>query len=150
MTYEIQLEGKLCSGGCDHCDSGFCQCQADITPVNKVECEEEADAVFVGCLTECDEGDMDCHTLCSRVNADLKAECPCAVRCPDGCPCQGYHGCPLLTTTASPSTTTISVDITSKTSVLILSTYTNASAPILTDVAINEWVYSSGRGKFYF
>ena len=93
---------------------------------------------------------MECHKLCSRLNADLKAECPCAVRCPHGCPCEGYHGCPLLTTTASPSTTTTSVDATSRTSVLILSTYTNASAPILTDVAINEWVYPSGRGQFYF
>ena len=151
VTYKMQLESKLCPRGCDNCDGGFCQCQADIPPVDKVKCEEEADAAFVDCLTECDEGDMECHKLCSRLNADLKAECPCAVRCPHGCPCEGYHGCPLsTTTTASPSTTTASVDDKSKTSVLILSTFKNVSAPLLTDIASGEWVYPSGRGQFHF
>ena len=81
-------------------------------------------------------------SACSREHHENILTCPCQSGCPNGCPCDVYV-CPTIkpsTTTATvTSTDTTTTAFLNVTDILVLSTFSSVSIPVLTD--------SSGKVK---
>ena len=83
---------------------------------NSVEAEYEQ------CASHCPHGDFVCFAKCSDDYDENFSKCPCQSKCPSGCPCPEYE-------CESES---------ERTDVLILSTWKEASVPVLTNADAYE------------
>ena len=132
-----------CPTGCNDCATEFCSCRDYETNENYKECKKHHERDYDRCVLSCEAGDFTCLAVCSRDFNNAVETCPCKSGCPLGCPCPDYECTNESTTTVSPT-----AEPGRKTTVLVLSTDTDASGypnrPLLID--------SDGRKdeKFYF
>ena len=127
-----------CPNGCYNCDTVFCECMTGILPPSYQICEEFYDDVYSQCLISCPPSDLICLATCGRdFEANLQ-NCPCQVKCPNGCPCPEYACSDVNDTTTSFTTTAQTTSAELKTSVLVLSTSHRNNPPVITN----------GNGRF--
>lgn len=91
-----------CYWGCP-CDNPYCECKNRPTNVYVYNiCKEIANSDYLYCSNQCvDDIDIDCDLACvNQLMADFQ-NCPCGVRCIDGCPCRNFD----CDSNAPPSTT---------------------------------------------
>ena len=109
-----------CPNGCFNCQHPVCSCRGDLND-NELysKCLEAATSRLAQCYLNCSTDD--CSRECPTKYEEEIANCPCAEKCPIGCPCPNK------------SDYCTDYEIDAKHHLLVLSTFDLANVPMLLD-----------------